>query len=697
MKKKILIPLIAMVVVIAALVVLLPNLFLKSSKKEQQKPEVVDPKVIMDDYNNGKISMDEFVKLNIDNPNNYVPVDLFIYNNIDQLSESTLAYYLEQIDLPNVTFDPDKKNEDDDDSKAGLFAKPVHADENIQNLEEVVLSSKGNFLVWYTTTGKSAITKEQAERIGNGLEDAVEQYKIRFGCDYKFECDYYSRGEKYQDKQERVQRNNIDVSFLDSAMQIYVYEFSETNDQKTVAQYVTRKTKYRIGELYHDVFGQDLNGSIAAPYMRIRPSALSDKESADQLVNHELFHHYQHEILMGHSAPITDMRVFDATANWASALVTPKESSEGFLNEWAHTARKYADCLLSKELINEYKKDGGEDYVSYALFVYLYHYVGCVDDGMNKVLNSIYQKDGFEYLYKSATLEELAKVQEEVAYKKITQDYTNKNFIASPSLNSTVPVKAILLKNVSTKSHTYEENLPRLAMEFYEFSSVDSEPKADLKVVLEKNNNIAAYLICRDDNGYKVIDRVTTNSNKYEFDVDEYKYMCLVVANISLTSQNGYTLTVTPLEETEKETKPENTTTDPTTESTTAPGESTTESQETTQETRKRGKEFLSFEDPYPVNDEVLKEIRTYFFDENGKVCRVTESFFIADITMMDEFLENESHFIYHTNGRYKGNVLQFDYTEEWIEKYESHTTKEKIVTMSAAEGFELTDYDPDE
>lgn len=691
MKKKILIPLIAMVIVIAAVVVLLPNLFLKSSSKKQQKAEGVDPKEICADYYDGKISIDDFVKKSIDHPSEYVPIDLFICNNIDQLSESTLEYYLEQINLPNVTFDPDKENTDDKDSNLGLYAKPVYADEKIQNLEEVVLSSKGNFLVWYTTTGESAITKEQAENIASGLEEAIEEYKIRLGIEYKFECDYFSRGERFLDKKIIVHRNNISDKYLDSAMQIYVYEYSEDENKNTVAQYVSRMAKNIIGQRYHELKGSDNNDSIVAPYIRIRPSNLSDNERARQLLNHELFHHYQFEVLKGYSTPVTDMRILDATANWASALVTPKESLEGFLNEWAHTARKYADQLFSEEMINKYKSEGGEDRLSYALFVYLYHYSACVDDGLTKILDSIYQKDAFEYLYKSATLEELAKVQEEVAIKNFTQDYSNKNLIAAPSYHSFVPVRSILSQEILNGRETYSTDLTPFAMEVYRVQMSPAEAK------LEKNYNIVAFLFKEQDGEYELIDKVSSDSNEYVFDLTEYENMYLVIANISLTSNNTYQLTITPA----KKTDPEKTETGDTN---TRPSDSD-ELTPVPQELPK-GTSFLSYETTSHWNEEILKDIETYYFDENDMVCYRTVTLYIAEEEgLMDVFYQNvaQSPNLY-TNIKVEGNMIQYDYTAYALElTHDDERSKETIIGLFeypggyVDDGYVRTDYNPHE
>ena len=678
MKKKILIPLIAMVVVIAALVVLLPNLFLKSSKKEQQKPEVVDPKVIMDDYNNGKISMDEFVKLNIDNPNDYVPIDLFMYNNIDQLSESTLTYYLEQINLPDVTFDPDKENEDDDDSNVGLFAKPVYAAEKLKNLDKVVLSENGHFLVWYTTTGKSAITEEQAESIAKNLEATVDAYKDIFGCEYKFEPMLLS--EKPNKKQQKaLNKYNIDAEYFEKAMHVYVYEFSD----EATAQYKSRRVASEAQKRILERHGKDVEGSVVLPYIRFRPSSLSDSERANQLMNHELFHHYQMEILEGHSNPITDFRVFDGTANLASALATPKESEEGFLNEWAHTARKYADRFLSEEFIKEKESEGGENYVSYALFVYLYHYSNCVDNGMHKILESIYQKDGFEYLNKAATLDELAKVQETVALKNITQKYSNKNFVDAPSFRSDwdFPIKAILAQQIPNGGQSFSTKLPRLAMEFYRVTNSTAEAK------LEKNSNIAAYLFKEKNGSFEVVDKVGSDSDEHVFDLTEYDLMYLVIANTSLTTENDYKLTITPAKKTDPtETKPEDTTA--TTDPTTGPDELTTELHGPP-----KGAKYISYEKMHDDDEETIKEIETYYFDENGKLCYETFTLFtIEDDEVIERIYRSFDNSKRYTNIKREGYMLRCDLVD--ITDHQEYTM-EFWMSYFEEVGYVRTDYNP--
>ncbi|GEM_PF-4894596 len=715
MKKKILIPLIAMVIVIAAVVVLLPNLFLKSSDKNQQKAEAVDPKVIFEDYNKGNISIDDYVKMNIDHPNEYVSVDWFIANNIDQLSESTLEYYLEQINLPNVTFDPEKENTDEKESNFGLFAKPVYAAESLTNLNKVVLSSNGNFLVWYTTTGKSAITKEKAEEIANELETSIERYKDVFGYEFKYESNVFTQvnsNVKYLNKWIVLKTSGIDIGYLDSAMQVYVLEYDDSGENST-ARYVTRKTEMLISALYQHCVGHDFNESIQLPYIMIRTSALSDRERANQVLNHELFHHYQYEILDGHSQdmildkasnPIKDELIFDSTANWASALITSKDSLEGFLNEWASTSRKYADRLLSDDMIH----DNGKDNLSYALFVYLYNYSTYVDNGTKKILKSIYEKDSFAYLYENATLEELAQIQEEVALKDLSQDYSNKNLIAAPSYYSFVPMKERLLKNSPAESHFYESTLDPLAIEFYEIGFWDSMAKADLEAKLEKNNNIAAYLIRYKDGKYEVIDRVTSSSNEYVFDLSGDDVLYLAVANLCGHLKCEYKVEIYPVEKPVKETEPGDTNTrlSDSADLTPVPPETMEDPDESTggpQEPPK-GASFLSYETTSHWNEEILKDIETYYFDENDMVCYRTVTLYVVDEAIEDFYeVAIESIHLY-TNVKREGNMIQYDYTPYALEQtHDYERSKDTIIGIYeypggyVDDGYVRTDYNPHE
>ena len=697
MKKKVIISLI--VVVIAAVLICLPGLFLKSksSKKETLEPEEVSPEVIWEDYNAGKISIDDFVKKSIDNPSDYVCIDLFICNNIDQLSESTLTYYLDKIQLKNVSFGLDKENDEKKSSKNGLFAKPVYAaeEDTLYDLNQVVQSPQGNFVVWYTTTGESAITKEDAERIANELEDSIKSYKLHFGRDYTFESDTLSRFLRYKDQQRVLAENGIDTACLENTMQVYVLDYD--NNENNLAKYVSRRVDKKIKEYALDTWGKDKlsfnDGSIILPYILVKPSSLSDIERSKQVINHEMFHHYQYEILDG-ALPYKDERVFqitdeliyDATANWASALITPHDTIEGFLNEHAHTARKYADRLLSDEMIDKYGKDG----LSYSLFVYLYNYMNNVDKGATKIIESIYQDDGFLYLQFNSTYAERARVQEEVALRDLSQDYENKNLIAAPSLESTVPIKA----ENPEMGHVFNSTLTPFAIEFYKITDTSLQAK------MTGINNVAAYLIKYQDGKYEVIDKVTTLCDEYVFDLTEYDCQYLAVANLGLTYNSEYQVSFSTADKAVKDT---------TSLAPTSTEETTTTEEPTTSTSDLDVKNYISYETTNHWNEEILRDIETYYFDENGFVCGRTVTLYIAEEEgLMDAFVRNvtDSYHLY-TNVKIEGNMLQYDFTEEAIiQGHDNERTKESIIGFyevyegpggGNVDGYVRTDYNPKE
>ncbi len=95
-----------------------------------------------------------------------VPYDTdFIANTYgNKITDTILKYYLNRVLLTGITFDLNKENEAVKDDDIIAFADTVHASDIAKkiNLNKVVLSGNGNFVVWYTTTGGSAITEIQA-------------------------------------------------------------------------------------------------------------------------------------------------------------------------------------------------------------------------------------------------------------------------------------------------------------------------------------------------------------------------------------------------------------------------------------------------------------------------------------------------------------------------------------------------------
>ena len=329
------------------------------------------------DYNKGVLTADEYVKnmlyAKYDSarlPDKYkskksaylIEIDNFIDENLEELSDDTLKYYIGKANLENITFELNKENASVKNNILDSLTNTVYADsEQVTNLNKAILSKNGNFVVWYTTTGDNKIDEKEAKKIADGLEETAGIYDDKFKTKYTFKSNFLSKGKKYENQVEVLKSQNIKEEYLENAMQVYLVNY--TSD--CLAEYMQG---YGILlKLWNRLCGDDHMGSVVFPYMLIKPSSFDDMERLEQIYNHELFHHYQHNVLASDDNITDDPYIFEATANFASSIVTEKTTNEGYLNEWAGTARIFSNNLLSDEWAEKHSIGN----VGYALFVYL--------------------------------------------------------------------------------------------------------------------------------------------------------------------------------------------------------------------------------------------------------------------------------------------------------------------------------------
>jgi len=526
--------------------------------------EVLITHKLRKDFEEGKITVDEYVKYNLyaeydtsllkDEYSSFqknqvaIHTDELIDEYYDELSDETLKYYIEKINLDNITFELDKENKQvDDDSVAlaDIFVEDVYAkEENVTNLNKVVLSSGGNFVVWYTTTGDSAITKNEAQKVANDLEKTVQKYNDFSSNDFNFEGNILSKGKTYDNQKEILENQDIDVSYLEDAMQVYVVEYSDDSIAKYIQGYGG------LLELFNTIRGGDSFGSIAFPYILLRPSSFDDYERLSQLYNHELFHYYQHNVLCGSNSCQTskDPYITEATANWASSLVTNKTNNTGFLNEWSGIARTFSSNLMSDEWSSKY----GIENVGYALHIYLYNYTNLVNNGTSKIIESIYKDNSLEYLQDNAIIEELAEIQSTIAYKNFSQDYSNKNLNVDLNFNADIKLKETINKGKNIENVT----LNKLGIDYY---LIDMEKGNTFELELIRDNkNVIATIIGEKDGVYELLENSPISSDTYIFDASEhsgYSKFYLAISNSRLTNTYTYNIKIKQVESKNEENK----------------------------------------------------------------------------------------------------------------------------------------------
>lgn len=545
---------IALLIVVAIILSLMGyKLYSKniSNNNDIDEDMFITQKLLLD-YEDGKITTDEYVRYSLYAAFNsnllkdsysgykksdaYTHADKLVEQYYDELTDETLRYYLSQINLDYVTFELDKENDETNNklSVSDLLIDQVSAKaDKVTNLNKVVLSSGGNFVVWYTTTGSSATNYTYANKVAEGLEASIEKYTELFGKKYKFNSDVFSKGKTYSNQKKILEKNNISEEYLTSAMQIYLVEA----DADALAFYVGKQGVLR--DLFNKFRGGDQYGAVANPYIVIKPSSFSDSERLEQLYNHEFFHHYQSNILCNQeSCNISDPYISEASANWASSLISKKTTIKGFLNEWASTARKFSSNLLSKEILKKY----GVLKMSYALYIYLNNYSLVVDNGDDYIIESIYQKDSLKYLNDKASRKNLYDIQKIIALKNLSQDYENKNLIVDPDYSDIF----INIKDTISGEASYQNrDLSKIGIDYY---LLDIDSSSAFEIDVEGNNrNINTFIIAKKGENYEVVGYSSVDTNKDKFDTNkygEYDKLYIAVSNTSLVEENRYSLSV---------------------------------------------------------------------------------------------------------------------------------------------------------
>lgn len=602
---------------------------------------------LLNDYENNLLSTEEYVKnilyaeydmaLLNDKYKNYkqdclINVEKIVDENIDEISDSTLLYYLNKINLSDITFEIDNNNEKM--KVSDLFVKKVSAkskNKKVTNLNKVKLSENGNFIIWYTNEGKNAVNEKYVEDMAIRLENTVDEYKKLFGYNFSINSKIFSKGDTYKNQKKILKEYGIDSKYLTSAMQVYLVNYSNS----TLARYIGRSGK--VIKYFDKLKGGDENGSIEFPYIIIKPSSFSDYERLEQLYNHELFHHYQHEILCGkfNCSVSTNPYILEATANWASALVSKKTNNLGFLNEWAGTARIFTNQMLNKKWLKKY----GEEKGGYPLFVYLYNLSITAPNGVNLVKESIYEDKPFDYYLNSLTNNVLLRTSGNLAFHNLAQDYENLNLVQSSEFEGSLPIEKEIKSKSDIQNEKFDnETLGPLNVKYYK---IDANSNYLFEIEIDKDDwKVQAYIITEKSGVYELVDNSSLDKNAYTFytkNYGEYDKIYVAVANL-VFSDNNFSI------------KFNNVTKNPT---------KTSEKDN-----------YVSFYDCTVQSEEIDSIIETYYFNESGIAYKLKRTIFIKDKNDVDWFYEDIKENLNFTNVKKKNKIIQYEYTDEAYQKY---------------------------
>lgn len=465
-----------------------------------------------------------------------------IKNNHSKLDKELIRLFVYEDSQIGFRFgdsdDEQKLSENNTAQLAAVEARPY----TIHYFKKVIQSKNNNFLIWYTTEGEDKITDEQAKTIADTLENAIDSYSDMFGIKYSFNKLFSTTDAAKRDIAGRVlAANNIPTNAWNKTMSVFVY------DTKTTGVYATWHSMNDMGALNWlksivSDFAVD-DSYLAFPYISINSAKLSNSESAEQVVVHELFHHMTHvycadkkcrHLEQSSGAFIKNIAYEEATANYATIRVSKKASSDSYLTDHTIAYVSYSNGGLYTEDDLSFNR-----VYSYEGALYLLSYINDGGGSIEDLLYAHTQYDPYKYLQSKLSDSQLHDTIAKSAY------YTLSNNYPSGYEAATIP------NYVSPKINKYE-TLGESTQELRPGAIVYYELGEGTALHAKSDNSLISYILF--DESKKEVwhsyDAETDISSDICFKTGKKCY--LAYANGDITGTNSVSVTVNNLKEPKK-------------------------------------------------------------------------------------------------------------------------------------------------
>lgn len=528
-------------------------------------------KNIEEDYNNGKISKDNYImqlaysiydsnkldykykKSNLDFNN---PTELFekAFSMSDELSNETLIYIFEKYTLSDIVWDVEEDTTVFRTSNNNLYDYEVmplvSQDANLSKLNNVILSENKNFLVYYTTDGSNAITKSDAEKIASFLETTVENYKIKFGLDYNYKTqyDFWSSTSLSTCSTETakgkacklLKKNNIDTKYLDTAMPVFIID-TDAENTGALGYYVPpigglAEVVLKISDIFDDMGTKmdNIMSTYSFPFFVVS-SSLDDFDDTKIVLAHELFHHYQKYICgNGNYGKCTSNNfTVETTADFAASSVAGVNKTGTAINE--HAGVFIADIDSSIDKIGY--KDYGDSGSGYGAFVFAHNYANAVSNGANYLFDSMKTTDTLKYLYDNSG-GKYKDILITTAIKSLTLDYSNKLLIGNEDSKILYPKN---YKDIGKTNNNQIININYSSMNYYYINPQDYGVESQLSFN-GSSSNLTLLLFIEENNTYKNLYTYPLNK-EFVINIDDfsnYQEVAIGIVNSEISGTLSY-------------------------------------------------------------------------------------------------------------------------------------------------------------
>lgn len=523
-----------------------------------------------EDYNSGKITADEYIMqlaysvYEIDKlDDKYKNLDFGVvdYNTIyekadeliDNISSDTIKYLLEKYFLLDVMIEDSADNnqvENQDNNISNYEVTPVVSKEgNLQTLNEALLSENGNFIIYYTTDGDNAITKDVAEKTAYELENIVEMYKEKYGLDFIYKPDDDFLESLFTPIPDTIRpfallrKNGIDPKYIETAMPVYILDLSDAG----VAGYYTGPIEFwvkaygKFSDLWEDyeIRIENMLTAYSFPYFAVNSSP-DDLDELKITLAHELFHHYQKYICGDgeYKTCLADNFTVETTADFVVTDNLNIDRIGTLLN--GHAWKMYINEVSSS--IDKVGEEGyGEAGTGYGAFVFAKNYSDVTENGADIWISSIKYENPLSYIYNQSN-ENYKKAFLLMAERNLTLDYDSKIYLASDTEKIYFPSN---YKNLGTTNNIYNMNIDYSSIQYFYVNPSSYNPKSQI-VFSGENDNLSLLLFVRDNEEYKYL-YTHTLTNDFVININEfngYGQVVFAVVNSEITDSISYKIEV---------------------------------------------------------------------------------------------------------------------------------------------------------
>ena len=489
----------------------------------------------------------------------------YLEEHLEELDPQEIYEEISELTLSNIRFGTDEEARENNTStaNASIFTNNAYAyTPTVAILNKAKLSSKGHFVIFYTSYGDDAISDESAEGLGETLEKIITNYKNNLG----FEYNYRPYGALKLNEVRRLVSettetkikatlilNNISPDIISTAMPVYVAN-PYRKESMTLASYVSAdymSIAGRIGMYISEipVIGSGIMGDNMAdgfrladtaptfPFINITPGNM-DIPQFVSVTAHELGHHYAHLYTTANNLKNGGENfVKETIPNWMVVNVLSNEPVDNFVNRSHNkTYLDHGTDLTPYQLPPGCEENSGCD--GYPLTAFLQNYYENVEDGKTKIMNTLPydNEEALKHLYNQAGAEQFTKAMISLAEKNLTGDYGGK------LINMTTPKgKPLECTDACLSSYT----VAPAATSYLYFSTTEYE---NAKVTFTGSDTLRVSILGLASGGRFEIISSGNIEKEYQFSntgrFAEYEVTAFAVANISVSSAGVYKIEI---------------------------------------------------------------------------------------------------------------------------------------------------------